>query len=93
MSQLELSPDEFWKLTPYEFTLYIKRLDQARQKNMIIIGEQSWHTGIASNIDTKKISYRRWMEQFQDPETVEKQRKENLNRGKALWEGIKGNKL
>lgn len=52
---------------------------------------QAWFTGIASKVDPKKIRFDDWMEQFQDPEDVKKNRKEKFDKGKDLWQDFQRN--
>jgi hypothetical protein len=84
-SHLNILPETFWGLTPYEWSLIISGFHIRREFQQSIIGSTTWFTGVASQSDLNKISYRRWMESFQDAEKVKAAKEAELAKGAELW--------
>lgn len=85
---MELSPEYFWSLIPYEFKLMTKAYRAKFFKSRELMGEAAWFTGISTKADPKKLKYKQWIEQFKDPEEVQRKREESLNRNAQLWDQI-----
>jgi hypothetical protein len=78
--------EKFWRLTPAELSIVIKLNKLNRQNTQLEIGMLSWYSGIATKLDTRKVSFRKWMDQFDDPTSIKKRQKEQLEEGKRIWQ-------
>jgi hypothetical protein len=76
----------FWRLTPAELSIVIKLSKLNRQNKQLEIGVLSWYSGLATKIDTNKVSFRKWMDQFDDPGSIKQRQKEQLEEGKIIWQ-------
>ena len=88
MCELQLSPDEFWDLSPHAWGVLIEGHREQSIREQLELGIQTWFSGMAAQMDFKKTNFNQWMRQFEEQDKVKKQDREALNEGQQLWANL-----